>query len=479
MSLGSLPAALSFILEGTRGLRIFDYGDENVFRDLWLNALESDHPSINGENSEMSAPEQQILIIGNDPPSDAFAHLPESLRGINFCSHFTATSWLAAWKVKFPKAKAAIAVIDHRETDLATGTACGLQTILGARNPSAQAIIPRATVQNAPSLTSICQWLHDSAKDTSRETAPHHRELLKTTIWNALTSDRERHHAISNVLGASLLAEEVGGKTSVPVQPFLRALVEACGIRAKSPGGQESWMPAQLQYKLPAAALIDDMSDLWSDFVQGALGRSVPLRTCEKGKFADEMKELPTRLTKALEDETRRTLDTSDLFPTPAGETATADFVLFLDLRLHLDDKFRAALSKVGWLLLQSERNLSWLEKGRERLESDLRRFADTTQPARPENPNDPEETLLPRLLSLIDPTLPIVIFSSTHSTDLSDPFRDYGNIITTFRKPVLSGLNASWAQMVKELRANFASAMEQASRIIETRRLIRGACDK
>ncbi len=81
-----------------------------------------------------------------------------------------------------------------------------------------------------------------------------------------------------------------------------------------------------------------------------------------------------------------------------------------------------------------------------------------------------PDETLLPRLLSLLDPTLPIIIFSSTHCTDLISPFRDYGNIITKFRKPILTCMNRDWSGVVKGLRADFENALEQASGILKVR---------
>ncbi|HAB16489.1 MAG TPA: hypothetical protein PLX89_04805 [Verrucomicrobiota bacterium] len=484
----SLPLALRLVLKSQTdtnpALLLLDYGDEAVFADLWLYGLESTNPKNSGQSHDWDQPGQQILIIGNDPPNDAFAHLPESLRGINFRSHFTATSWLAAWKVKFPNAKAAIAVIDPREANLATGAARSLQTILGARDASSQSLIPRAAVLNAPSLKLICQWLHDSAKDTSRETAPHHRELLKTTIWNELTLNREQHHALSNVLGAFLLRAVVGGKQAdgglYQTQQFLNVLAKVCGVGTEAAttggGGVQAWVEKDLRERFDGAVLIDDIADLWGGFLTAALGGNPAfVRTTPTGQFttsvvgdrkalvADGLSGLPDRLAKVIR-LGRERLMAGDLVPKSDGESDRSakweSFVLFLDLRLGLDASFHDQLRVVARQLLNSSRNHPWLaaDGARAAFERDL----------------DGElggDTLLPRLISLIDPTLPIVIFSSTHHTDLIGPFRDYGNIITAFRKPTITeAAGRQWRETVDEARIEFRSSLEQAGRIARVR---------
>jgi len=200
-------------------------------------------------------------------------------------------------------------------------------------------------------------------------------------------------------------------------------------------------------------------------------------------------------------------LEGSDLLGAPSklGE----DYVLFLDLRLFLGAgdaggrDFYVALARFGSRLLGSGRRLPWLDgSGRKALLAEMdglleRGGTDAEAPtawgagaggeascedgtARGGRGNGsasfpPPETLLARLLSLLDPTLPVVLFTSTGRSDLIDPFRDYGNIITAFRKPTMAGMDGQrWVETVGELRAEFREAMERAEDILKARAMVR-----
>jgi hypothetical protein len=494
---GSFAARSSLCLDN--GLVLIDYSCREAFERLWLDGLKSGAFSIAGQQIDLTAPTTQILLVGNDPPGGVFDTKIPALAGINFRNHFTATSWLAAWKVKFSptqkeidekgaiEVNTRIAVIDPRPAGLATGVAQALQTIFSARNATGQPLVPGATVLNAPSLEAICQWLNPAKPDTRTlgKNALHLRELLKSNIWNELTSNREQHHALSNVLGAFLMPFQAAPwenpklldilKKEHPVAPFLLELVNACGgvahvekIAAKkepedSVGGEvepDWWISEKLRESFSSAVLIDDISDIWGLFVQLALGFVDPKKrrvfTIPTENFRTRMSGLCDRLKKVID--SNESLRPGDLI----GEEQQADpnFVIFLDLRLELGDKFQAQLEGLGKYLLNSKRNLPWLaDQGkREELLAEL-------------ESGKTNETLLPRLISLIDPTLPIIIFSSTHRRELIDPFRNYGNIITTFRKPIISGTTGDWKTVVEELRVDFGSAILQAERIIRVRR--------
>ena len=472
----------------------------DVFRVLWLEGLETETPTIGDIGFDWKRGDQQVLIIGNDPPEDVLKDLPVSLQGVNLRDHLTATSWLAAWKVKFTpseeakkngkrEALAQIAVIDPREADLVRGPARALHTILAARDFGLQTLLPRAAVFNAPSLDGICRWLQDSSAET-RTTAAHLPDLLKSSIWNDLISTREQHHALSNVLGAFLLRAQFEERGRQPVEPpiqdFLIALIHACGLAAEPPQGPATERPgsrAWVSEELPSrigAVLVDDMADLWEDFLRGALGlvdeesqkshvtASQSFVATGSADFRRIMSGLPDRLARLLS-ENRRCLTVSDLIP--GKYQFERDFLLFLDLRLFPEndrqstDRFHEQLVMLGKrLLAQKARPLPWLDSRRSEMEREL----DGNEIA-----GHPRETLLPRILSLLDPTLPILIFSSTHRTELIDPFRDYANIITTFRKPILSGMSRNWDEIVKELRSDFDSALKRAARVFQVRNTI------
>ncbi|MCB1092388.1 MAG: hypothetical protein KDL87_12705, partial [Verrucomicrobiae bacterium] len=162
--------------------------------------------------------------------------------------------------------------------------------------------------------------------------------------------------------------------------------------------------------------------------------------------------------------------------PAKLGE----DFVLFLDLRLFrtsgtdqpskAERAFYEGLAEFGLRLLDSKRSLPWIDdEGRESLWRELQQVLMPTRPGLA-----PPETLLPRLLSLLDPSLPIVVFSSTHRTEFIEPFRSYGNLVTDFHKPVLTGLAGDWDEAVREMHSAFVDAMDRAAAILRVRRLLR-----
>lgn len=485
--------ALGLILHGpaktaNQDIVFLDYRDPATFSAIWLHGLESGKVTIAGQERDFTDSSRQFLLIGNDPPDGVFDTKIPALAGINIRSHFTATSWLAAVKLKFPEAKGSIAVIDPRPVGVAQGAARALQTVLGARDAANESLVPGAAVLSAPNLADICQWLSAAKKETrdvAKDTA-HLRELLKSTIWNELTSDREQHHALSNVLGSFLLRAAVGGRKAEGdlqrIQQFLDVLAKVCdvgtGAASKGHGGVQAWVGRELREQFEEAVLIDDMAELWGGFLAASFGGNPAfLRTTPPGQFAncvaggecdlttDCLSGLPARLAKVIS-EGRARLRSADMVPDAKGQDGHAasgeHFVLFLDLRLGLGPAFHAQLRTVARMLLDSSRNLPWFPTVQDR--TAFRAEIDDERA---------RDTLLVRLISLIDPTLPIVIFSSTHRSELIDPFRDYGNIITAFRKPILTGLTRNWSGIVQELRGEFTSAMEQAARILGVRRLL------
>ena len=114
--------------------------------------------------------------------------------------------------------------------------------------------------------------------------------------------------------------------------------------------------------------------------------------------------------------------------------------VLFLDLRLWEDKNRKSRKIVIQNILCAANRLLgSTLPK------SVSREFKQAFDSAKNvcENPDQfsPEAlTLLPLLLSHIDRTLPIVLFTSSHQRVVSEMLQDHPNIITSFVKPLISG---------------------------------------
>jgi len=486
MSANSPTQALDLILHGPAragnpNIVLLNYSDPATFSALWLNGLESGEVEIDREKVDLTDSTKQFLIIGSDPPDGVFDTKSPALGGINFRSHFTATSWLAAWKVKFPDKAALIAVIDPREANLVSGAARVLQTILAARDANNQSIVPRAAVLNAPGLDDIVGWLGTSRTDT-RPTAAHLPDLLKSTIWNGLASDHDRNHALSNVLGSMVLGGQAlqGFTEQLPVVSALFSSV-GIGITAEEIGGDR--IPHEAKCGIGAPILLfDDMSDIW----RGPLDRLVssikdddnPLTivspttgNLDSGAIRHLVETLEANLKKPYE---RRFLKMED-FGVTGEHAGRKDFILFLDLRLFSpsakpDSEERKLLER----LYSAHRRLAEGEKASELPwpgSADSQVLDGLTGDENFSTGYRKARALLPQLISLMDPTLPIVIFSSTQDGDVLREFAAYGNVITAFNKPVFRGPLGDRDEWLTALQMNLAKALAGAAGILRTRR--------
>jgi hypothetical protein len=81
--------------------------------------------------------------------------------------------------------------------------------------------------------------------------------------------------------------------------------------------------------------------------------------------------------------------------------------------------------------------------------------------------------TLLPLLIHAVDPSLPIVLFSSTHQREVVDAFSNHPSIITSFAKPVMSGYASPRLDL--QAAADLESALRRALRLHRMRTVWRG----
>lgn len=466
MKIAAPVKALDLILHGSDvGLNsevlVVDYRDKDNFSDLWLRSLESGKLTVSGEDIDLTDLSKSILVIGNDPPDGIFDDKLPSLKGINFRSHFTATSWLAAWKVKFSPTQKEIdengaieacsrfAVIDPRPVGTATGVAQALQTIFAARDAADRPLVPGATILNAPSLSDICQWLKPAKPEnrTVSRDASHLRDLLKSTIWNELTSKSEQHHAISNILGPVILS----GKYA-PIPPvadhktLLRSLLAACGLvswqdqKADDKTNEQSEPGDQL-----SILLLDDQAiQGWEDWVRECLpGAAAGLQTALDPTILVET------IRNALSDDNGNLVHKDARFrlELPGLDGAATHPVLLLDLRLFSgNEAAEREFLKIKLLPLVNhftdKPDLAWPGFSSNAPLFQRAKYAVETGTLKPDTDEHHEVlTWLPRVVALADMSLPIILFSSTGRRDLVEPFKPYGNIITSFEKPRLREL--------------------------------------
>jgi hypothetical protein len=126
--------------------------------------------------------------------------------------------------------------------------------------------------------------------------------------------------------------------------------------------------------------------------------------------------------------------------------------VLFLDLRLHgIDSTREQADAATDWcqsLVRFYDRHIDDMRNRDSGLPREKERALATAAEAARHYLADPEAddsrvlhvAFLPLLISACDPTMPIVLFSSTQSRALIDLFRPFPNIITSFSKPAITG---------------------------------------
>lgn len=494
--------ALKLILHGPSNVTntdivIIDYGDLATFSALWLQGLESGKVSIGGQEIDFTDSSRQFLLIGNDPPVGVFDTKIPSIAGINFRSHFTATSWLAAWKVKYSPAQkekdesraiesgTRFAVIDPRPVDSYQGAARALQTILGARGASSQSPVPGATVLNEPTLTDICQWLKPAKTDsrTIANDAPHLRDLLKSTIWNELVSTSEKHHALSNILGPVILSGRA--EPFPPVlghETLLRRLLSTCGLvswqdahqgpstdRANRSVGNSP--PPESGKGLSILLLDDQAKQGWESWVTETLPDAATKAV------AVDPEGLVDAITIALESIKNddgiitgyKSKDARFRLELPDLEGASHP-ILLLDLRLFSgNEKAEREFLKNKLLPLvdhfTDKSNLVWPGFSSESLKFKRARAAVVAGNLSTDTHEHHEViTWLPRVVALADMSLPIILFSSTGRRDLVEPFKTYGNIITSFEKPRLNDLAALGKDdAITNIRASTALALRES----------------
>lgn len=150
--------------------------------------------------------------------------------------------------------------------------------------------------------------------------------------------------------------------------------------------------------------------------------------------------------------------------------------VLFLDLRLWEDKNRESRKTVIQKILCAANRLL-----GRTSPESVSREFKQAFDAAKNvcENPDQfsPEAlTLLPLLLSHIDRTLPIVLFTSSHQRVVSEMLQDHPNVITSFVKPLISGYGETISPT--DSVSDFENAIKKAIELHQARIAWKRICE-
>jgi hypothetical protein len=324
--------------------------------------------------------------------------------------------------------------------------------------------------------------------------------------WIGYTVQSRDHHDLNNIIGPLALAESLIDD-DVPWRKANQAdralfemakqlsLVEFDSSIDKSGWAKKGPLETLAKKEEPISIImIDDQAIRWSGFLRASLSAeniqisefSDPNLVLERLSNISMQKPFERCLVQSEGQPPRDELLFLDLRFFPAGSSrereffaAVCDSILDLnfDWKWQTDPHFRneriserdrkllsiAAFTPAGPLANLPGMKLPFLVAARRVLQCDLIPW-DTIQ-------NSPLYdcflTLFPRLLAQILYTTPIVLFSSTGRRDLTEHFKHYGNIITSFEKPRLP---VHHQQIVRTLRV----AIGEATRLIRARRLLR-----
>jgi hypothetical protein len=461
---------------------VSDYRCVDDFQGLWNQTWDLSFASGGEDGDSENGSAELHIVVNSDLPPCLLPAFP-ILENINFTSHFSALSWAACHLVHLSRLEKVIpcGILIITASDQTSPMAERLKAVFRKSPDDRSALIQNVIYLVNPNLETICQSIR--CLQNPPETSIIQGEILTSILGAAMTTERQDHHAIGNVLSAYLLANETLDEKNTWVDaamPLQEPCVTLCAAISRPKSEQNRirpWRtggkPLRVESISCPVLLIDDMADIWAPFLRGALSNAAVSHTPRRD-FNSFITDLPDRLKSFAPSQklTPRLLcgdtthpETGD-FVFPESE----DFILFLDLRLLPEGNqrtvFYKALAKTGLRLLEEGLLTPWLIT-----ESDQREWKGEMDDiiagkARPQQ----LETLPARLLSLLDPSLPIVIFSSTHSSELTEPFRPFGNIITTFRKPVPARLPDL---LMSDLKREFTATVGRARKIRQARLLL------
>lgn len=264
-------------------------------------------------------------------------------------------------------------------------------------------------------------------------------DLLRSQITVALTEHGEErnHHALASIVGPLVLMGRAGLelKSAKPNQKALCSLFKEVDLLKATRADAEG----QLDIGALKFVLLDDQAENgWSDWLTACVGAANPSQVVpisDSKKFQEYV-----RLCRKAEGETAIDKRFRSVAP---GVDKDDLWVLLLDIHLFQSggreekDFYKELVGCVkGWGFADGDKRFAWDSIPKKELEV-VEAWAD----GKGERPED--EVLLslfPRFLALLDPSLPIVIFSTTLQLPLMQKLRKYGNIFTGLNKNPFTG---------------------------------------
>jgi hypothetical protein len=358
--------------------------------------------------------------------------------------------------------------------------------------------LPWLTVPKVPSLKDVCKWLAPTTNQVDQTTQDALTRFLREIRLN-LTEVRTKgdydRHAISNIVAPmALLGRAVIQSLHSAALENLMKVVGICS--ESSPGNQptntnplrqdavtkptgtnspattddceaEAFVKAETGDGLSVLLVDDQEHHGWTDWLRQSLPKATTVTALRS----------PIALVEAIKQQMEMAIGSGgkDLrfrFQLP-GFVATANPVLFLDLRLFSGNRdaelafYRDHLLKlIDGYFLDKKGELAWPSfSSAPNSAFSAARLKITNGAFELESPEHHEAlTWLPRILALVDMSLPVVIFSSTGRRHIAQKLSQFGNLVVQSSKPRVhegSG-RADWAEEAsRDLPISIAKARD------------------
>lgn len=449
--------------------------------------------------------ERNLVIIWDSMPDD-------KSDGINILDHLTPYDWALSFSYQqlrecaesLPKLR--ILIIDLYSHHQANALSVKMLPAFCHAMPWMQVFRPLPLDDKyALTLCDLVDWaknLDDNMLSSTRfQNALNQLEPV-VDAWVGNVSRGSDHHAIANLLAPRLLLSpsEKSEDKQEPAKEALSHLVENLGLlphqdqqdnallSVNNPWidrGEQEWSQKLERLgngnKLKLLLLDDQWEDGWGEVICKAVGVELkPPRGEQENEFAtigaDQMIQVKAcESANWLFEKDKPLSGTSDqrfkLRLDDEGEDCQE--ILFLDLRLFSRKKIKEEAGFFQTLLdkarkLNKKENLPWEGFTDDELERIKIWINDAESRGREDSVYHEALTLLPRIISLIDLSYPVILFSSTGQRKIVGRFKEYGNIITNFDKPrLVSVLPGNIAAQTAE---QFAMAINKAVSILVAR---------
>lgn len=427
--------ALRIVLGANTHLKIFDYADKETFDSLWTLG---------------DVLEDRILIVWSDTAPDS------RLFPVNTAAALSPVDWALAYAARRkenPKTWPEVLILDlHPALHRSAPSLAHFRILRPDQFPWMQVMDDASW-----SLSTIVSWLGTEPappRETERKEA---LALFLAQVRRNLTQSKsaveDDHHAVANIIGPMVLARPKPEIVRNPTQPKQSDTADhksALDAILKATDALREEVQPQKTRSLPIEdmklVLIDDQaSHGWGEWLKACvpIGKEKQVKVLSTVKQFKKFLKICHRTPKEPKGKVK---DRRFRLRLPACKKDDGA-ALLLDLRLFTgreeDEKtfFKELVYLIDdWEFTRKEAGLAWDPF----TEDDLRAVREWTDDrhAKSTEPNDYALllTLFPRFLALLDPSLPIIVFSTTLNPTVFEKLKRYGNIYTGLNKNPFAG---------------------------------------